>query len=63
MRTAKVTVLPYDETWSAEFDKIKAEVMAAVGELAIGIEHVGSTAVPGMSAKPCIDIDVVIDAG
>ena len=62
MRTAKVTVLPYDETWSAEYDKIKAEVMAAVGELAIGIEHIGSTAVPGMSAKPCIDIDVVIDA-
>ena len=32
-----------------------------IGELIIGIEHVGSTAVEGMSAKPCIDIDVVIE--
>ncbi len=39
---------------------IKDELTAALGELAIGIEHVGSTSVEGLSAKPIIDIDVVI---
>ena len=60
MRTSKVTVVPYDEAWKADFEKIKAEIENAVGELIIGIEHVGSTSVEGMWAKPCIDIDVVI---
>ena len=57
---AKVIVLPYDTVWKTEFEKIKKEIEAALGPLAIGIEHVGSTAVEGLSAKPCIDIDVVI---
>ena len=60
MRTAKVIVLPYDEAWKFEFEKIKNEILFAVGDLAVGIEHVGSTSVEGLSAKPCIDIDVVI---
>ena len=60
MRTEHVVVLPYDAQWAAEFEKIKAEIMAAVGDFVIGMEHVGSTAVPGLSAKPCIDIDAVI---
>jgi len=60
MRTAKVTVLPYDRAWKDGFEAIKRELEEAVGELILGIEHVGSTAVEGMSAKPCIDIDVII---
>ena len=60
MRTAKVIVLPYDEKWKTDFEKIKNELVTAIGDLIIGIEHVGSTSVEGMSAKPCIDIDVVI---
>ena len=60
MRTRKVSVLPYDKAWKSEFEQIKCEISAALGSLIIGIEHVGSTAVAGMSAKPCIDIDVVI---
>ena len=60
MRTVKVTVAPYSEEWEAAFQRIKAELQAALGELTVGIEHVGSTSVKGMSAKPCIDIDVVI---
>ena len=57
---ARVVVLPYDAAWETAFLKIKAEVAAALGPLAERIEHVGSTAVPGLSAKPCIDLDVVI---
>ena len=55
-----IVVLPYDEQWKQDFLKIKDELSNALGQLTIGIEHVGSTSVPGLSAKPIIDIDVVI---
>ena len=61
MRTRKVIVLPYDKAWKSAFEEIKKEIVCAIGDLIIGIEHVGSTSVEGMSAKPCIDIDVVIE--
>ena len=61
MKTRKVVVLPYDVVWQSAFEKIKGEIEEAIGDLIIGIEHVGSTSVEGMSAKPCIDIDVVIE--
>ena len=61
MQTKKVVILPYDGAWKAEFEKIKAEIEGALVELIVGIEHVGSTAVEGMSAKPCIDLDVIIE--
>ena len=60
MRTRKVIVLPYDDAWQLAFEKIKAEIEKVIGDLIIGIEHVGSTAVEGMSAKPCIDLDIII---
>lgn len=60
MRTKKVIVLPYDRAWKSDFEKIKREIENAIGDSIIGIEHVGSTSVEGMSAKPCIDLDVVI---
>ena len=60
MRTGKVIVLPYDSAWKNDFEKIKTEIEAVIGDLMIGIEHVGSTSVEGMSAKSCIDIDVII---
>ena len=61
MRTQKVMVLPYDRAWKTAFETIKGEIEAALGDLILGIEHVGSTAVEGLSAKPCIDLDVVIE--
>ena len=60
MRTRKVVVLPYDVAWQSAFEKIKSEIEEVIGAFIISIEHVGSTAVEGMSAKPCIDIDVII---
>ena len=60
MRTKKVVVLPYDVAWQSALDKIKGEIKEAIGDLIIGVEHVGSTSVKGISAKPCIDIDVII---
>ena len=60
MITKHIIVLPYDEQWKHDFLQIKAELTNALGQLAIEIEHVGSTSVQGLSAKPIIDIDVVI---
>ena len=60
MQTRRVVVVPYDEKWEYAFEKIKNEIEAVIGDVILGIEHVGSTSVKGLSAKPCIDIDVVI---
>ncbi|MBE5785007.1 MAG: GrpB family protein [Clostridiales bacterium] len=60
MRTKRVTVVPYDEAWESAFEEIKKEIEAVIGNMILGIEHIGSTSVKGLSAKPCIDIDVVI---
>jgi len=50
---------PYSPNWNTHFDLIKAVLHQALYSLDITIEHVGSTAVPGLSAKPIIDIDIV----
>ena len=60
MRTNHVVVLSYDEKWKQDYIDIKTELSQALGELAISIEHVGSTSVKGLAAKPIIDIDVVV---
>ena len=57
----RVVVLPYDPAWRSAFAAIKDELEQALGDLILGVEHVGSTSVEGLSAKPCIDIDVVIE--
>ena len=60
MRTKRVVVLPYDEKWKQNFMDIKTELSQALGDIAVSIEHVGSTSVEGLAAKPIIDIDVVV---
>ena len=60
MGTKNVVVLPYDPKWKNDFEEIKQEIVNAIGDLIVSIEHVGSTSVEGLSAKPIIDIDVVI---
>ena len=61
MTTRNIVVVPYDEKWKLRFEEIAGELSTALGELALSIEHVGSTSVPGLAAKPIIDIDVVIE--
>jgi GrpB-like predicted nucleotidyltransferase (UPF0157 family) len=56
----EIAVLPYDPNWAAEFERIRAHVAPALSGLAISIEHVGSTSVSGLWAKPILDIDVSI---
>lgn len=58
--TGPVTVADYDEQWPRLFRREADRVTAALGERALLVEHVGSTSVPGLAAKPIIDIDLVV---
>jgi GrpB-like predicted nucleotidyltransferase (UPF0157 family) len=51
-----VEVVPYDPAWPSEFDRVRAELAAVLGPSAAAIHHIGSTSVPGLSAKPVIDV-------
>ncbi|MGN7976372.1 GrpB family protein [Microbacterium sp. 22195] len=56
-----IQVIPYSDQWPAQFALVAAELAQALDGVPVGsIEHVGSTAVPGLAAKPIIDIDVVV---
>jgi GrpB-like predicted nucleotidyltransferase (UPF0157 family) len=57
-----VEVVPYSNTWPILFEQERAALRAAVGDVATSIEHIGSTAVPGLSAKPTIDILLVVES-
>ena len=57
-----VEVISYDPTWPAEFEAIAAPIRNKLGPLALSVEHVGSTSVPELAAKPVIDLDVVISS-
>ncbi len=57
---APITLVEYDPDWPALFAREAARVRAALGELALLIEHVGSTSVPGIAAKPIIDMMLVV---
>ena len=61
-KTKVVEIAPYDPNWKTEFEKLHAQLMPLVGDLALHIEHVGSTSVEGLAAKPIIDVDVVIES-
>lgn len=60
MDVKHVVVVPYNPKWKSDFEEIKAEFEPAISDLILGIEHVGSTSVEGLSAKAIIDIDVII---
>lgn len=53
-------VVPYDPLWPDEFARERDRLAAALGAAALRIEHNGSTAVPGLAAKPVIDIQVSV---
>ncbi len=58
--TRDVVVSDYDPAWKGWFEEIRATIWPAVEGVALRVEHVGSTAVPGLSAKPIIDTDIVV---
>lgn len=55
-----VALVPYDPAWPARFERWRARIAGALGTHGLAIEHVGSTAVPGLHAKPIVDIQVSV---
>lgn len=53
-------IVDYDPVWPVAFDEIRGSIQPALADVALAVEHVGSTAVPGLAGKPIIDIDVVL---
>lgn len=55
-----VFLVDYDGTWPDQFTEVAACLRSLLGAIVCDIDHVGSTAVPGLAAKPIIDIDVTL---
>lgn len=58
LRRGTVRLEPYNSVWPAVFAREQTALEMIFGGAALAIEHVGSTAVPGLSAKPIVDIEV-----
>jgi GrpB-like predicted nucleotidyltransferase (UPF0157 family) len=58
--TDMIVVSDYDPRWPERFEDLRRQLAPHVADLAVSIEHVGSTAVPGCAAKPIIDLDIVV---
>ncbi len=51
-----IVIVDYDPQWPAMFEEEKERICGVVGDILVAIEHIGSTAVPGLGSKTCIDI-------
>ena len=61
-----IEIVPYDPRWPVEFRRVGMPLRKIMGDLAVRIDHIGSTAVPGLAAKDVIDVQVAVvtlDAG
>ncbi len=57
----KVVVLPYDPQWAITFKALQTIYQHHLGDLVMAIEHVGSTSVVGLAAKPIVDMDIIVE--
>jgi GrpB-like predicted nucleotidyltransferase (UPF0157 family) len=55
-----IVIVPYDPQWPQRFEQISRQLRSALGEQALRIDHIGSTAVPNLAAKPVIDIQISV---
>ena len=61
MQTARpIVIVAYRAAWPQEFEAVAAPVRAALGEWALRVDHIGSTAVPGLAAKDIVDVQVTV---
>jgi len=56
----RVVIVPYDPEWPALFQELGAALRKALGDTAVRIDHIGSTSIPGLDAKPIIDIQISV---
>jgi GrpB-like predicted nucleotidyltransferase (UPF0157 family) len=57
---ARIQLVEYDPTWPALFEREAARIRTVLGSRALAIDHIGSTAIPGLLAKPIIDMLLVV---
>jgi len=57
-----VVIIDYNPQWPRDFESLRARIWPAVEDIAAAIEHVGSTSVPGLAAKPVLDIDIIVES-
>jgi GrpB-like predicted nucleotidyltransferase (UPF0157 family) len=55
-----IVLFPHDPSWAAQFEAQATRIRTALGPVATAVEHVGSTSVPGLAAKPIIDINLLV---
>jgi GrpB-like predicted nucleotidyltransferase (UPF0157 family) len=55
-----IEIVPYRASWPNEFKTLAAELRHALGDLALRIDHIGSTSIPGLAAKDRIDVQVTV---
>src|SRR5688572_11630058 len=55
-----IEVVPYDAEWPFRFLHLASDMRAALGAAAVRIDHIGSTSVPGLDAKPIIDVQITV---
>jgi GrpB-like predicted nucleotidyltransferase (UPF0157 family) len=60
LHNAPITLAEYDPRWPALFERESARIRRALGDRALQVEHVGSTSVPGLAAKPRIDVVLAV---
>lgn len=60
MKKTVLEIKPYDPSWAVEFERERARLQKALGAIAVRIDHHGSTSVPGLAAKPVIDIQISV---
>jgi GrpB-like predicted nucleotidyltransferase (UPF0157 family) len=56
----EIVLVEHDPAWAQRYERERARIEAALGERVLRIDHVGSTSVPGLAAKPIIDIDLSV---
>jgi GrpB-like predicted nucleotidyltransferase (UPF0157 family) len=54
-------LVPYDARWALAFQQLRHVLQECLHDVELDVQHVGSTAIPGMPAKPILDIDIIID--
>jgi GrpB-like predicted nucleotidyltransferase (UPF0157 family) len=60
----EISVAEYDSSWPLRYERLAHLIRAALGPTVLALDHVGSTAVPGLAAKPTIDVDLTVpDSG
>lgn len=60
-RDTKIIIEAYTPSWSSTFEQLKVVYQVCLQDLVVAIEHVGSTSVAGLAAKPIVDIDLVVE--